>query len=65
MYRRKKMSSQDAELMEMFRLLDKDGSGYVPVNSLRQFLIGMDVEQEVADEMIREVFKFFILIWRS
>lgn len=45
------------ELKEAFRLYDKEGNGYIPVDALREILLALD-DQLTADqlnEMIEEI----------
>ena len=45
------------ELKEAFRLYDKDGNGYIPVDSLREILLALDdqLTGEQLNELIEEI----------
>lgn len=45
------------ELKEAFRLYDKEGNGYIPVDSLREILLALDdqLTDDQLNEMIEEI----------
>lgn len=45
------------ELKEAFRLYDKEGNGYIPVDSLREILLALDdqLTTDQLNEMIEEI----------
>ena len=48
---------QEAELREAFRLFDRDNSGYITINELKQVMLNMGekLNQEELEDMMREV----------
>lgn len=58
LYKRKKNDSDSEEdLIEAFKVFDKDGNGIIEASELRHILmnIGNKLSEEEADEMVREV----------
>jgi len=57
--RKVKSSDTDSELREAFRIFDKDGSGTINADELRQVMkaLGEDLNEAEIDEMIREADK--------
>ena len=58
LYKRKKNASDSEEdLIEAFKVLDKDGNGIIEASELRHLLtnLGNALSEEEADEMVREV----------
>jgi calmodulin len=47
---------QEAELREAFRLFDRDNSGYITINELKQVMLNMGekLNQEELEDMMRE-----------
>ncbi|CAF4003029.1 unnamed protein product [Rotaria sordida] len=47
---------QEAELREAFRLFDRDNSGYITINELKEVMLNMGekLNQEELEEMMRE-----------
>jgi len=48
---------QEAELRDAFRLFDRDNSGYITINELKQVMLNMGekLNQEELEDMMREV----------
>ncbi|CAF3888522.1 unnamed protein product [Adineta steineri] len=47
---------QEAELRDAFRLFDRDNSGYITINELKQVMLNMGekLNQEELEDMMRE-----------
>ncbi|CAF4225763.1 unnamed protein product [Rotaria sp. Silwood2] len=47
---------QEAELREAFRLFDRDNSGYITINELKEVMLNMGekLNQEELEDMMRE-----------